>query len=270
MHRLKNIVLQSIDTYFQHLTAPVPTADRLRHCKLVSHRGEHDNCDVFENTMPAFERACRDGVWGIELDVRWTRDLKPVVFHDPDTRRMFGKNYRIGQLRLQELTHLFPLVPTLADVIERFGRKVHLMLEIKPETYREPDYQCGLLKTQLNALVPGRHYHLISLKPAMFRYLRGFPSQICLPIAELNLRTISNIAIREKYGGILGHYLLINRHYRNRHGRQGQKIGTGFVASPNCLFRELNRGVEWIFSNSAGTLQRIINNYLQANGKRSS
>ena len=162
------------------------------------------------------------------------------------------------------------LVPALADVVERFGRKVHLMLEIKPETYPEPDYQCGLLKTQLNALVPGRHYHLISLKPAMFRYLQRFPSQICLPIAELNLRAISNIAIREKYGGILGHYLLINRRYRNRHGRQGQKIGTGFVASPNCLFRELNRGVEWIFSNNAVTLQQVVNNYLEADELRTS
>lgn len=266
MQRIKHFIIHSVDTYYKNRTVPVPAVDRLRGCKLISHRGEHDNRTVYENTLPAFERANRAGVWGIELDLRWTRDLEPVVFHDPDTRRLFGENNRISRLRVDELNHIFPQIPTLKDVVERFGQKMHLMLEIKPEFYPEPDHQCRRLTAQLAALKPGIDYHLISLSPDMFRHFDPFPARFCLPIAELNLRAISNMAIRERYGGILGHYLLVNRRYQDRHGRHDQKIGTGFADSPNCLYRELNRGVEWIFSNHAATLQRVIDDRLKAAG----
>ena len=51
------------------LTAVVPRAvpdqETLRECRIISHRGEHDNVSVMENTLAAF-RAARDaGVWGI-------------------------------------------------------------------------------------------------------------------------------------------------------------------------------------------------------------
>ena len=34
--------------------------------------------------MDAFVLAEEKGVFGIELDFRWTKDLVPVVVHDPD------------------------------------------------------------------------------------------------------------------------------------------------------------------------------------------
>jgi glycerophosphoryl diester phosphodiesterase len=44
-----------------------------------------------------------------------------------------------------------------------------------------------------------------------------------------------------------------------KHRKNGQPVGTGYPASKNCLYREINRGVEWIFSNNAGELQGIAN-----------
>jgi glycerophosphoryl diester phosphodiesterase len=46
------------------------------------------------------------------------------------------------------------------------------------------------------------------------------------------------------------------------HHRKRQRVGTGYIASPGCLFRELNRGVDWIFSNHAEGLQRKVREYL--------
>jgi glycerophosphoryl diester phosphodiesterase len=43
-----------------------------------------------------------------------------------------------------------------------------------------------------------------------------------------------------------------------RHKACGQKVGTAYPASRNCLFREINRGVDYIFSNNAGELQAIL------------
>ena len=65
---------------------------RLMDCRIISHRGEHDNRNVFENTLKSFDKALESGIFGIEFDLRWTKDLKPVVFHDGNTKRLFKKN----------------------------------------------------------------------------------------------------------------------------------------------------------------------------------
>ena len=62
----------------------------------------------------------------------------------------------------------------------------------------------------------------------------------------------------EGYGGVAGHYRLLNRGLLTEHHEKGQKIGTGYPGSKNCLYREINRGVEWIFSNNAGKIQTIV------------
>ena len=58
-------------------------------------------------------------------------------------------------------------------------------------------------------------------------------------------------------------YLLISDRLLKKHHIKNQFIGTGYVRSKNCLFRELNRGVEWIFSNHALELQSICNSLLE-------
>jgi hypothetical protein len=34
-------------------------------------------------------------------------------------------------------------------------------------------------------------------------------------------------------------------------------VGTGFADSRRCLYREVNRGVDWIFSNRAADMQAV-------------
>ena len=48
---------------------------------LVAHRGAPGRGAV-ENTVRAFREAAAAGTDGVELDVRGTRDGRPVVFHD--------------------------------------------------------------------------------------------------------------------------------------------------------------------------------------------
>ena len=61
----------------------------------------------------------------------------------------------------------------------------------------------------------------------------------------------------KKYHGIAGHYALITDALVNKHHMQNQCVGTGYISSKNCLLRELNRGVDWIFTNQAVKLQGI-------------
>lgn len=256
---LENQFLCWADRICANIRQPSPTAQKLRNCKIISHRGAYDNRKVFENTLAAFDRIRDRKIWGIELDVRWTKDLYPVVFHDADLKRIFNTDLQLRQLRWKELNDRFPLVPSLETVIKRYGRRMHLMIEIKAEFYPDPAYQNKVLKSLLASLAPQIDFHFLSLTPYMFEYIDFVAPATFLPIAQSNVRQISRIAHQKCYGGILGHYYLLRNRCLAGHIRRNQKIGTGFIRSSNCLCRELNRGVEWLFSNHAIELQEMCN-----------
>jgi len=260
--RLQKAAMALTDRYMQMLTRKTPDRSALENCKIVSHRGEHDNVDVFENTLPAFDIARKNGVWGIECDIRWTADLVPVICHDPDGARVFGNKLCIADLGFDELRERLPLIPSLEEVLAAYGGHMHLMLELKDEPVRCKDHQKQELRRLLDTLEPGRDFHILALDVDLFDLTDFLPESACLPVAELNVRKMSGICVQRGYGGMTGHYLLLNKRLQLRHESVGQPIGTGFVASKHCLFRELNRGVEWIFSNDAVKLQRIRDEYL--------
>jgi glycerophosphoryl diester phosphodiesterase len=255
---IENVFMKTADAVCSRWPQPLPDPDRLERCRLISHRGEHDNRMVFENTLAALEAAASGGVWGIEFDLRWTKDLRPVVFHDRDTRRLFGSPGVIREMNFAELLTACPLIPRLEEVVERFGTHVHLMIEIKQEPYPDTDRQNRVLAEILKPLQPAADYHLISLSPHMFDRFDFIPADGCLPIAQQHVTRASEHALRRGYGGLLGHYLLITRRIARRHRDRGQRIGTGFADFRNCLLREINRGVEWIFSNRAVPMQAVI------------
>jgi len=248
-----------VDLFFAGWSQPVPAMAKLRNCKIVSHRGEHDNRTVIENTMQAFDIAQKAGVWGIELDIRWTKDLYPVVFHDPDLSRLFHANRKISDLSRDELQQDFPMIPTLADVIQKYGKTLHLMVEIKEDVYPNPEYQNQVLKNHFSSLAPEKDFHILSLCPEMFSILTFVHKSAFLPVSEMNFIQLSKLAFKNHYCGISGHYLFLSNQLLKKHRNIGQKIGTGFVSSRNVLCRELNRGIDWIFSNHAVRLQNMLN-----------
>ena len=113
------------DRMFALLPRPMPSTAALQSCRLISHRGEHDNRGpVKENTLAAFRRACDAGVWGLETDIRWSRDLVPLVVADDWVERLHGKWFRLpegsfdainyGAMALfKTLIFVFNLVPYL-------------------------------------------------------------------------------------------------------------------------------------------------------------
>ncbi|MBW2180941.1 MAG: glycerophosphodiester phosphodiesterase [Deltaproteobacteria bacterium] len=258
----ENLFHTFVDTTFATIPRPFPGENRLKACKIISHRGENDNKHVVENTIQAFDKISQNGIWGIEFDVRWTKDLHPIVFHDKDLKRIFNSSIQIQKMTLSELKTDFSIIPTLEEIISRYSKSLHLMVEIKKETYPEPDRQNQIMKDLFSGLTPEIDYHFISLTPEMFQFFDFLPHSAYLPIAQINTNEFSKIAIQKKYGGIMGQYFLLNNSLVKKHLSMGQKIGTGFIGSKNCLFRELNRGVEWFFSNNAVEMQLICNSSL--------
>jgi glycerophosphoryl diester phosphodiesterase len=249
------MVMAVVDGIMGAVPQSVPHHTALRSCRLISHRGEHDNRVIMENTLAAFEQARSAGVWGIECDIRWTRDLVPVICHDPSPQRLFGVTMPVAELTFNELRAHVPQIPSLQEVVDDFGGNTHLMLEIKTGHWPEPLQQADMLRALLDPLSQGSDYHLLALQTDLFDLVPFVQKRFCLPVAETNVAAMSRYALEQGCAGLGGHYLLLNRTVQQRHSAAGQRLGTGFPNSRNCLFRELNRGVEWVFSNDAVALQ---------------
>ncbi len=256
--QLEKFCIRFIDSIFEIWPQPVPSKKKLRQCRIISHRGVHDNRTVLENTLEALEGVKRSGVWGVEIDLRWTKDLVPVVIHDRTLERLFDAPVRVSEQPFSTIRKRFPMIPALEEVVDQYGKDLHLMVEIKKENYPDPAYQNGALKDIFRELQPKEHFHLLSLNPEMFDLISFVSPEVCLPISTTSLVVHSRLALTRGYGGINGHYLLVNNGMIFRHHRKNQKVGTGFVESVNCLYRELNRGVDWVYSNDAAKLQGKI------------
>jgi glycerophosphoryl diester phosphodiesterase len=104
--------------------------------KPFAHRGLHDiDAGVPENSRAAFRAAIAAG-FGIELDVRLSRDGVAMVFHDAALDRLCG---RPGLVRDTDSVALgkMPLLgtaetpPTLEEALGIVGGRVGLLIEIK-------------------------------------------------------------------------------------------------------------------------------------------
>ncbi len=257
METLLRFALNLADWIAAIVPQPVPSRQDLINCKIVSHRGEHDNHLIYENTLPAFRIARDSGVWGIECDIRWTADLVPVVSHDPDGQRLFGNPLRINTVTFEELRQQIPQIPSLKELLDEFGGNTHLMMEIKAEPLPDAEKQKTILEDLLSNLSAGEDYHFLFLTTDLIARVDFLPTEVCFLVPDTNVKALSRAALELHCGGIMGHFYLLTDTLHKKHALAGQRFGTGFVTSRNCLFREINRGIEWIFSNDAVKLQSI-------------
>lgn len=245
------------DFLSERLPRQVPSHNQFMNARLISHRGIHDNEDVFENTLAAFDRVKAGGIWGVEFDIQWTRDLHPVVSHDPDCLRLFKDSVRIGDLSLKTVKSRFPMIPSLADVIERYGGVLHLMAEIKPHTVPAKRLN-DVLSELFSSLQPEKEFHLISLFPQYFSDVSFTPPETLIPIAETNAGSVSELVLQKGYGGMAGHYMLVQDNILRKLSQSRLPVGTGFINSRNCLYREVSRGITWLFSDRAAEIRKMM------------
>lgn len=115
-------------------------ASFLNKTKITAHRGFSSKAP--ENTEPAFSEALEIGADFIELDVQLSKDKQVVVFHDKNLSRITGNNELLKNLDYQKLLELDygkwfgeefsgTKIMTLDEVLEKFGNKINLNIEIK-------------------------------------------------------------------------------------------------------------------------------------------
>lgn len=101
-----------------------------------AHRGLYaQDQSVPENSMEAFRAATAAG-YGIELDVRLSKDGQVVVFHDDTLQRVCGVEGRVDAFTLEELRG-FSLygsdqhIPLFTEVLRLVDGRVPLIVELK-------------------------------------------------------------------------------------------------------------------------------------------
>ena len=107
--------------------------------KIIAHRGVTRNNQ--ENTLPAFDQAFSEGADGLEIDVRLSKDEKPIIFHDEDTSRLFDKNLEIKNTmysELQALGNKENQIPLLNEVLDFLPQNKECFIEIKSDANTVP------------------------------------------------------------------------------------------------------------------------------------
>lgn len=253
---LDQLFLDVVDALAELRPQALPNRAQLAACRIISHRGERDDRAVFENTFAAFDPLRRSGVYGLELDVRWTRDLVPVVFHDMHLLRLFGDARRIDALDWPQLRAERPEIPDLHSLVRRYTDEFHLMVELKHEPWRDRDLQNRRLCEALGPALERKRCHVLSLRPAMFSALPDIPARQTLGVGRLNTDEISAEALAAGRAGIATHYLALRERHVRRHHAAGQMVGCGFPKSRATMLWEVRRGVNYIFTNNARAMER--------------
>lgn len=145
-----------------YLFLVAPRFSRRKKCRKslasYAHRGLHDNnAGVPENSISAFLRAVEHG-FGIELDVRLSKDKVIMVFHDDTLLRMCGIDKKVNELTAAELKEISLLgtdckIPTFDEVLDVVDGKIPLLIELKG-TDRDTelcDYVCKRLDSYKGA-----------------------------------------------------------------------------------------------------------------------
>lgn len=253
--------LNELANYIWALAPGSRTPPGSKNVKLVAHRGAHGpgtSGAVVENTLDAFDLCRQLGVWGIEFDVHLTRDNEPVVSHDPHLGRLFERpDITIAGTTFDALRTAVPQVPHLDEVVTRFSGTLHLMIEIK-ESWRQRPALPARVAQSLAALAPGRDYHLMSLVPDHLESFSEVPRDTLIDIARTNHQDILKQNLELGHGAVAGSFALIGSGRLRRLHAAGRKVGTGLVKNRFLLNREVQRGVEWIFTDAVVPLQRHL------------
>jgi len=99
---------------------------------VIAHRGASGERP--ENTLSAYELAIDQGADMIEIDLHRTADGETVITHDADLAGLGGRG-EIARTTVAEIRSLDAgggeVVPTLDEVLDRFGSRIPFNLELK-------------------------------------------------------------------------------------------------------------------------------------------
>jgi glycerophosphoryl diester phosphodiesterase len=127
--------------------------------KIAAHRGA--SFEKPENTESAISRAIEIGADIVEIDIRFTKDEKLIVFHDDTLSRITNKTGLISNFKWNELKDLDAgswhsdefknqRIPLLSEVLDKYSKDTILLLDLKERSSAFKKNLTELLNEQKN------------------------------------------------------------------------------------------------------------------------
>lgn len=163
----------------------------------IAHRGFHDDAHP-ENSLLSAEHAIENG-YVIELDVRWTKDKKVIVFHDDNLSRTCGVDKKICDLTYDELKdyELFGIkgahIPLFSEFLTYVNGRTPLLVELKVVQKIKGDFVSAVVdelreykgEFVVQSFSP---FYLMKLKKIAPEFIRG--QLITKDLSEMPMRTL--------------------------------------------------------------------------------
>lgn len=210
--------------------------------RIIGHRGAAGH--ELENTLASIQYAKNLGVYGVEFDLRKTKDNQLVLCHDADLQRVADDNRRLDELSLTKLQKI-PLltgahIPTLAEALEVMGN-TPCFIDLK-------DSGCAELLAKELARFPKVRATVLSYNLEELRHLRKLLNpNVRLFACEKNKPfEIINNTKRAKLDGISLIYWLLNPFNYYLAKREGFDM---YVWTINRVF--MGRLIHWFYPDVA-------------------
>ena len=209
---------------------------------VIAHRGA--SWERPENTVAAFERAVELGADAIEFDVQATRDGALVVVHD---RVRFA---------LDGLRRAQPEVPTLDDVLERFGGRIGLAIELKhPARFPRHRLTARTLAALEDHRVQAELVTVVSFAPAAIAETRRLRPEL------RTIQHVGRVSIRRAAAyawGVGFEDRWVTRRGIALAGRLGLATTVYTVNDPARMAVLVALGVDGIFTDRPDLLRRVV------------
>jgi glycerophosphoryl diester phosphodiesterase len=223
---------------------------------IYAHRGA--SVDFPEGSKAAYEAAISQGADGFECDVRLTKDLQIICYHDSNTKRLTGVDLEIAKSDFAELKKVADpyLFSDLLDLAIK--NKKHLAIETK-----HPTPTGGLIESELHKLLNQRAAEIkasgINISIMSFSWFAtqrnirsGFESVYLFAEALLiNLNT----------AGVVGPALQIiknNPDFVKQQKNKGRRVFVWTVNHPNDVKLCADAGVDVIMSDKPAQARKAL------------
>jgi len=230
--------------------------------KIIAHRGFSQK--EKQNTAAAFRRASESGAYGVETDVRLTKDGVFVTFHDKSAARLSGK-YKIiektdfkdvQKLKVYDRQHRHK-VPTFLDFLQSCkssGKAA--VVEIKSRLTKEQT-------EELIQIIDSEHYLsntiFISFNMQALKYIRARLSEQPIQLLALLYRKVDLKFLQEyKFGLDINHRQLTKDRIIECH-ELGIEVNCWTVNSGRRTKILQQWGADYITTDKLTLCERMIN-----------
>lgn len=237
---------------------------------IMAHRGAKDIAP--ENTLAAFQAACDLGADAIELDVTRCASGEIIVIHDDTVDRTTNGTGRVDELPWETLRTLdagswFDIrfqgerIPLLEEVLEHFGHRIRLNIEIKSRGWRSDGIEAEIA-TLLRRRGLVEHAIISSFSPMALWRMRYAASEI--PRALLYAEEMP-LPLRRAWArhwvaphALHPHYSMVDAAYMAWARRKGYRVNVWTVNDPADMQRMADLGVDAIITDHVIEARRVL------------